>query len=113
MIFEQNSKSHFTAVGITYKKELFMKKNKKLAEGLAEGLLELILTFIFFGIGAGIVALFGIDFNTPSIDHDLLVLLGIVVFFVFFAIVFFLVERFKKRKQNKQEESFSSHDKNE
>ena len=74
-----------------------MKNNKKrIAEGLLEGLAELVLTLIFFGIGAYIVSLFGVDFNSPDVDHDLIVLLGIVAFFVIVGIVYALVQWIKK-----------------
>jgi hypothetical protein len=56
-----------------------MKKDKKrIAEGLLEGLAELVLTLIFFGIGAYIVSLFGVDFDSSNMDSDLIILLGIV-----------------------------------
>jgi hypothetical protein len=74
-----------------------MKNNKKhIAEGLLEGLAELVLTLIFFGIGAYIVSLFGVDFNSPDVDHDLIVLLGIVAFFVIFVIAYALIRWVKK-----------------
>ena len=74
-----------------------MKKDKKrIAEGLLEGLGELVLTFIFFGIGAYIVSLFGVDFNSPDADHDLIVLIGIAAFFVIFVIAYALIRWVKK-----------------
>jgi hypothetical protein len=74
-----------------------MKNNKKrIAEGLLDGLAELVLTLIFFGIGAYIVSLFGVDFNSPDVDHDLIVLLGIVAFFVIFVIAYALIRWVKK-----------------
>ena len=74
-----------------------MKKDKKrIAEGLLEGLAELVLTLIFFGIGVCIVSLFGVDFNSPDVDHDLIVLLGIVAFFVIFVIAYALIRWGKK-----------------
>ena len=74
-----------------------MKKDKKrIAEGLLEGLAELVLTLIFFGIGAYIVSWFGVDFNSPDVDHDLLVLLGIIALAVIVVIVYVLVRWIKK-----------------
>ena len=79
-----------------------MKKNKKrIVEGLLEGLGELVLTFVFFGIGAYIVSLFGVDFNSPDVDHDLLVLLGIAALAVIVVIVYVLVRWIKKMIRNK------------
>ena len=79
-----------------------MKKDKKrIAEGLLEGLAELVLTLIFFGVGAYIVSLFGVDFNSPDVDHDLLVLLGIAALAVIVVIVYVLVRWIKKMIRNK------------
>ena len=79
-----------------------MKKNKKrIVEGLLEGLGELVLTFIFFGVGAYIVSMFGVDFDSPDVDHDLLVLLGIAALAVIVVIVYVLVRWIKKMIRNK------------
>ena len=57
-----------------------MKKDKKkLKEAFFEGLLEIVLTLIFFGIGALVVSAFGVELDSPNIDFDLIVLLGIIV----------------------------------
>ena len=74
-----------------------MKKDKKkIKEALLEGLVELIFTVLFFGIGAFIVSLFGVDLDAPNIDFDLLCLLGIVVPIVIFCAVCALVKWVKK-----------------
>ena len=74
-----------------------MKKDKKkLKEVLLEGLLEIVLTLIFFGIGALIFSAFGVKLDSPSIDFDLIVLLGIVVPVVVFGLIFVLVQWLKK-----------------
>ena len=78
-----------------------MKKDKKkigavLLEGLLEGLAEIVLTLICFGIGAFIVSLFGVSLDSPNIDGDLIILLGIVVPVVIFGAVYTLVQWFKK-----------------
>lgn len=55
-----------------------MKKDKKkLKEAFFEGLLEIVLTLIFLGIGALIVSVFGVELDSPNIDFDLIVLLGV------------------------------------
>ena len=80
-----------------------MKKDKgKLKEALLEGLLEIVLTLIFFGIGALIVSAFGVEFDSPNFDFDLIVLLGIIVFVVVFGLVYALVQWLKKKIRGKQ-----------
>ncbi len=80
-----------------------MKKDKKkLKEAFFEGLLEILLTLIFFGIGALIFSAFGVELDSPNIDFDLIVLLGIVVPVVAFGIVCSLVHWLKKIIKGKQ-----------
>ena len=77
-------------------------KNKhKFREALSEGLAEIVLTLIFFGIGALILALFGVNWDSPSIDGDSIILLGIVAISVISAAVCALVQWFKKKTNNK------------
>ena len=79
-----------------------MKKDKqKLKEAFFEGLLEIVLTLIFFGIGALIIRAFGVELDSPNIDFDLIILLGIIVPIVVFGIVCALVQWFKKTIKNK------------
>ena len=74
-----------------------MKKDKKkIGAVLLEGLAEIVLTLICFGIGAFIVSLFGVNLDSPNIDGDLIILLGIVVPVVIFGTVHTLVQWFKK-----------------
>ncbi len=80
-----------------------MKKDKKkLKEAFLDGLLEIVLTLVFFGIGALIIGAFGIKLDSPSMDFDLIVLLGIVVPVVGFGIVYALVKWFKKIIKRKE-----------
>ena len=78
-------------------------KSKKDAfkENLLEGILEIVFTVIFFGIGAVLVLLFGelfkLDLDVFSMNEDLIVILGIVAFFVICAIVALLVNIIKKK----------------
>ena len=69
---------------------------KKLSEGLLEAILEIVLTLIFFGIGALIIGLFGVELDSLDTDGDLIVLIGIIVPIVLFGIVYALVRFFKK-----------------
>lgn len=74
-----------------------MKKDKKRIRGaLVEGLIEVVLTLLCFGIGVFIISLFGVNLDSPNIDGDLIVLLGIVVPVVIFGTVSALVQWFKK-----------------
>ncbi len=74
-----------------------MKKDKKkIGAVLLEVLAEIVLTLICFVIGAFIVSLFGVSLDSPNIDGDLIILLGIVVSVVIFEAVCALVQWFKK-----------------
>ena len=74
-----------------------MKLNKKkLSEGLLEAILEIVLTLIFFGIGALIISMFGVELDSLDTDGDLIVLIGIIVPIVLFGIVYALARFFKK-----------------
>lgn len=74
-----------------------MKKDKKnIGWALFEGLCELVLTLLGLGIGVFIIGLFDVDFESSNANYDLIILVGLVVFFVSFAIICALVEWFKK-----------------
>ena len=65
-----------------------MKKSKKnTIWALLEGLGELVLILLSLGIGVFIVGLFGVDFESLNINYELIILLGLVVFFVIFGII--------------------------
>ena len=83
---------------------------KKLASNLAEGLIELIVMLICFGIGALIVWLCGIDLNDPNLDHDWLILLGLVVFALIIAAISALVIGIKKISKKKSPNATSEED---
>ena len=74
-----------------------MKKNKKhRTRDLIEAIGELLLTLLCFGIGIFIISLFGVDFESTNMDYDLIILLGLVSFFVIFGVVSAFVELLKK-----------------
>ena len=85
-----------------------MKKDKNnFKENLLEGLLELIFSLIFFGIGALLLRLFGVEIDSPKLDFELITLIGILAL-VFLAIIFSLVKWIKdkrKKKDNEQDPS--------
>ena len=80
-----------------------MKKDKKKLKGaLFEGLLEIVFTLIFFGIGALIVSACGVELDSPNIDFDMIVLLGIIVPVVVFGLICTLVQWLKRITKGKQ-----------
>ena len=88
-------------------------KNKEKKEQIKNGLIEVFLELVVYGvaflIGAVIVGLFGFNLDDPSLDGELIVLIGLVVPLVVFAalagIVTFCIKKVKKalraRKENK------------
>ena len=75
-----------------------MKKDKKkLKEAVFEGLIEIVLTLIFFGIGALMIGAFGVPLDSPNVDFDMIILIGIVAPAVVFGIVCALVRWLKKK----------------
>ena len=79
-----------------------MKKDKKkIKSALLEGLVEIVLTLVSFGIGTLIVSLFGVNPDSPNVDGDSIILLGIVAICVTFAVVYAIVQWFKKTIGNK------------
>lgn len=76
-----------------------MKKPKgKIKEALLDMLLEIIIGAVFFGIGAVIVSIFGI--GLIKTDPELIMLIGIVVFFVVFFLAYTLIQRIKKKSRS-------------
>ena len=63
---------------------------------LLDALGEIVVGFIAFGIGAVIVTLFGMNWDSP-IDSELIVLIGIAVPIVITIIAIILVKFFKKK----------------
>jgi hypothetical protein len=82
-----------------------MKKSKKnIIWALLEGLGELVLTLLSLGIGVFIVGLFGVDFESLNINYELIILLGLAVFFVIFGItrafVQWIIKKILRGKRN-------------
>jgi len=87
-----------------------MKKDKKkIGWALLEGLGELLLTLLCLAIGIFIVSLFGVDFESPDIEYDLIILLGLAVFFVIFGVVCALFQLFKKTIKGKRRKINTHH----
>ena len=80
-------------------------KKEQIKNGLIEVLLELVVYGVAFLIGAVIIGLFGFDFDDPSVDGELVALIGIVVFVALIAIVSFCVKKIKKciKKRNQED----------
>jgi len=74
-----------------------MKKDKKQKlYAFLEALAEVVLTMVCFGVGVFIVGLLGVDIESPNTDPDIVLLIGLVSFFIIFGIVCFLVRLLKK-----------------
>lgn len=67
---------------------------------LLEGLGEIALTLGCLVLGAAIVSLFGGDVNFSETDPDLLILLGVFVFLSIFIIIYYVVQRIKKKAES-------------
>lgn len=75
-----------------------MKKDRKnIGKALLEGLGEIALTLGCLVLGAAIVSLFGGDINFSETDPDLLILLGVFVSLSIFIIIYYVVQRIKKK----------------
>lgn len=82
-----------------------MKKDKsKIKEAVLEGILEIILTAVCFGIGALIFSLLGIKIDSPNIDFETIVLLGIIAPVLLFAIINGVVQWVKKITHRKKQD---------
>ena len=78
-----------------------MKKQKNsFKEHLTESILEIVLIAIFYGIGAGVIYLFGklfkLNLDVFSMDADGVILLGVVALLVIPFIIAILVNTIKK-----------------
>ena len=83
-------------------------RRAKFRENLSEGIAELILTLVLFGIGYGIISLFGLKTE----DFDLTMLIGIVAIAVIFAAVYIVSKLFKKKKRKNVKENTDGEDNN-
>ena len=70
----------------------------RLGEGAIELVLEIVITAVFFGVGALILWLFGVNIDFESADLDLIVLVGVAVFFAVFAVVAVIVKAIGKHR---------------
>jgi len=82
-----------------------MKKDRKnIGKALLEGLGEIALTLGCLVLGAAIVSLFGGDVNFSETDPDLLTLLGVVVSFPIFIVIYYVVQWIKKKVRSNKDE---------
>ncbi len=78
-----------------------MRNKKQIKEGLLEGLLELVLTIVCFGIGMGILGLLGVKPESPGVDFDVIVFLGMLFSFLLFGIIYAAVHWIRRIIRNR------------
>lgn len=76
-----------------------MKKDRK--QELKEALIELLLTLLCLAIGALTASMLGVSIESDNVSYDLIILLGLVIFFVTYGLVIALVKWFKKKFKSK------------
>ena len=86
------------------------KRKRKLLGALLEALGEIFGTFLFFGVGAVILALFGVNIDADALDFDLIVLIGIVAPLAIFWVICALVQCVKKAFRGKPKEIENQND---
>ena len=74
------------------------KSKSKFLSILLEIVLELIIALICLGIGILMLWVFGVDFSSPNFDWDIALLLGALIFIILFLLVYFSIDKFKKKK---------------
>ena len=73
---------------------------------LGEAALEIILSLVFLGIGAMVLALFGVSGDAEWLDSDLVMLIGIVAVFLVgsaIGVIVWTVKKKNKRKNNAED----------
>jgi hypothetical protein len=76
-----------------------MKKEKRrIGEAFLEVLLEIGLSLVCFAIGAAILCLCGIKLDLPSIDSELIILIGVIALLLILMLVCASVQWVKKIK---------------
>ena len=81
-------------------------KKKQTKETLWELILEILLALVFFAIGYGIMTILGFGDGIDSVDPDTAILIGVIVFFAVFGVIFGLVSfALKKLAKKKAAES--------
>lgn len=78
-----------------------MKKKSKIWNNLLEALLELILAIFCFVIGCFILKLFNV--KVSSIDADVVLLIGCIIFIAIFLLICYLINKIKESKNEKKE----------
>ena len=79
-----------------------MKKKAKteIKEGCGEAVAEILLSFLFLGIGAVVLSVFGIDTDAEWLDGDIMILIGIFAIAIPAAAIFAVVHTVRKRRKN-------------
>lgn len=80
-----------------------MKNNFKsrFKEGCGDAVAEIVLSLLFLGIGAAVLAVFGVGGDAEWLDDDLMILIGIGAVLIPGAIIFAIIRAVKKRKKEK------------
>ena len=86
------------------------KRKRKLLGALLEALGEIFGTFLFFGVGAVILALFGVNIDADALDFDLIVLIGIVAPIGILLVICAFVQYVKKAFRGKPKEVENQND---
>ena len=68
--------------------------------GCGEVIAEILLSLLFFGIGAVVLSVFGIDTDAEWLDGDLMMLIGIFAIAIPAAAIFAVVHTVRKRRKN-------------
>lgn len=55
------------------------KKKRHLGKSFLECVAEIVLLLIFFGLGAFVLGWLGVNLETTSMNHELIILLGILI----------------------------------
>ena len=85
-----------------------MKKSKQqIASAVLEAVVEIVLTVICLALGALVLRLFGADFSLWETDADIVILIGVVVFFVVLLLVCTAVKCIKNAIGKKRDDSQS------
>ena len=85
-------------------------KKRKISDGIFDGIVELILCLIIFGIGWGVLKLFGFRKMLAEVDFDFVTLIGIAVITVVVIVVTVFIHLIRKKKKIKNSKDVKNPD---